>query len=651
MRISQVIIKNYRNFNNITIVPRKINGYDLVVLIGENNSGKTNILSLLNTILNPERSIRTLNFTESEFYDVSLHIEVEITFDELANSAWHCSHVQEAENDLTRLATKVADVMHDYRDEQLARSIAWTLVDNRSKAVIVADESHYWYSPDGADLHDVPLSFIRQDADLRRVFTDRTTVKKRLYAPEWQHNEELPYDMIIVGVPLSMPDGSRGAVFIYQSLEAIADATEHTKELIFLAAFIAIIMTTFFAFFLSTRITAPLRKMRQAAFEMARGHFDMKVPILTNDEIGGLAMAFNQMGRRLQFNINALNQEKEQLASILSSMADGVLTFNRDGEILITNPPAERFLQAWYFEQGNDAEAMAPLPTQVKELFARVVREEKEQSTEVTLQGRTWVILMTPLYGKTMVRGAVAVLRDMTEERRLDKLRKDFIANVSHELRTPIAMLQGYSEAIIDDIAASEDEKKEMAKVIYDESLRMGRLVNDLLDLARMEAGHIELHYEQVKLAPYIERVIRKFHGLAREKGIELEAEFRDGDMDIAFDPDRIEQVLTNLIDNAIRHTESVGAVRLIAERSGDGVTIHVQDSGSGIPEEDLPFVFERFYKADKARTRGRSGTGLGLAIAKNIVEAHKGLITVHSKLNEGTTFSFYLPARGPKGA
>ncbi|MGG1559765.1 ATP-binding protein [Geobacillus thermoleovorans] len=559
-------------------------------------------------------------------------------------------YVQEAENDLTRLATKVADVMHDYRDEQLARSIAWTLVDNRSKAVIVADESHYWYSPDGADLHDVPLSFIRQDADLRRVFTDRTTVKKRLYAPEWQHNEELPYDMIIVGVPLSMPDGSRGAVFIYQSLEAIADATEHTKELIFLAAFIAIIMTTFFAFFLSTRITAPLRKMRQAAFEMARGHFDMKVPILTKDEIGGLAMAFNQMGRRLQFNINALNQEKEQLASILSSMADGVLTFNRDGEILITNPPAERFLQAWYFEQGNDAEAMAPLPPQVKELFARVVREEKEQSTEVALQGRTWVILMTPLYGKTTVRGAVAVLRDMTEERRLDKLRKDFIANVSHELRTPIAMLQGYSEAIIDDIAASEEEKKEMAKVIYDESLRMGRLVNDLLDLARMEAGHIELKYEQVKLVPYIERVIRKFYGLAKEKQIELTAEFRDRDIEIALDPDRIEQVLTNLIDNAIRYTESGGTVRLIIEPSGDGVTIHVQDSGSGIPEEDLPFVFERFYKADKARTRGRSGTGLGLAIAKNIVEAHKGLITVHSKLNEGTTFSFYLPARGPKG-
>ncbi|BDG46670.1 ATP-binding protein [Parageobacillus sp. KH3-4] len=556
-------------------------------------------------------------------------------------------YVQEAEKELTQLATKVSEVMRDYEDEKLARSIAWTLVDHTSKAVIITDSSHYWYSPTNDELRDLPLSLIEQDKDLRKVFTEGKSVKKKAYLPNVQIGKQYS-DVIIVGVPLETANGKQGGVFIYQSLRAIEDTTRQTKKLIFLAAFIAIVLTTFFAFFLSTRITAPLRKMRQAAFEVARGKFDTKVPILTHDEIGELAMAFNQMGRRLQFNINALNQEKEQLASILSSMADGVITFNRDGEILITNPPAERFLQAWYFEQGNDAETIAPLPPQAKELFIRVVREEKEQSIELSLQGRTWVILMTPLYGKTNVRGAVAVLRDMTEERRLDKLRKDFIANVSHELRTPIAMLQGYSEAIIDDIAATDEEKKEMAKVIYDESLRMGRLVNDLLDLARMEAGHITLNYETVQLAPYIGRIIRKFQGLAKEKQIDLSAEFKNEDIQITIDPDRIEQVLTNLIDNAIRHTDQNGTVKIIAERSGDGVTIHVQDSGSGISEEDLPFVFERFYKADKARTRGRSGTGLGLAIAKNIVEAHKGTIFVHSKLHEGTTFTFYLP-NGPQ--
>ncbi|EID44979.1 ATP-binding protein [Parageobacillus thermoglucosidasius] len=556
-------------------------------------------------------------------------------------------YVQEAEKELTQLATKVSEVMRDYEDEKLARSIAWTLVDHTSKAVIITDSAHYWYSPTNDKLRDLPLSLIERDKDLRKVFTEGKSVKKKAYLPNVQIGKQYS-DVIIVGVPLETVNGKQGGVFIYQSLQAIEDTTRQTKKLIFLAAFIAIVLTTFFAFFLSTRITAPLRKMRQAAFEVARGKFDTKVPILTHDEIGELAMAFNQMGRRLQFNINALNQEKEQLASILSSMADGVITFNRDGEILITNPPAERFLQAWYFEQGNDAEIIAPLPPQVNELFIRVVREEKEQSIELSLQGRTWVILMTPLYGKTNVRGAVAVLRDMTEERRLDKLRKDFIANVSHELRTPIAMLQGYSEAIIDDIAATDEEKKEMAKVIYDESLRMGRLVNDLLDLARMEAGHITLNYETVQLAPYIERIIRKFQGLAKEKQIDLSAEFDNEDIRIRMDPDRIEQVLTNLIDNAIRHTDQNGAVKIIAEQNGGGVTIHVQDSGTGIPEEDLPFVFERFYKADKARTRGRSGTGLGLAIAKNIVEAHKGTISVHSKLHEGTTFTFHLP-NGPQ--
>jgi two-component system, OmpR family, sensor histidine kinase ResE len=555
-------------------------------------------------------------------------------------------HVEEEEKKLTQLAAKVSAVMEKHEDKELGRSIAWQLVDDISKAVIIADDEHYWYSPDNKKLADIPLTFIKKDPDLAKVFTERKKVHKKTYLPNIQLGNDRYSELLIVGVPLEMENGKYGAVFIYQSLKIVEDTTRHTTKFIFLAAFIAIVLTTIFAFFLSTRITAPLRKMRQAAFEVARGKFDTKVPILTHDEIGELAMAFNQMGRQLQFNINALNQEKEQLSSILSSMADGVITFNRNGEILITNPPADRFLQAWYYEQGRQGNEMAPLPPQVNDLFARVVSEEKEQMTEITLQGRSWVILMTPLYNQTVIRGAVAVLRDMTEERRLDKLRKDFIANVSHELRTPIAMLQGYSEAIIDDIAASEEEKKELAQVIYDESLRMGRLVNDLLDLARMEAGHITLNYEMVELGPYIERIIRKFQGLAKEKHIHLSYEIKERDMMLQLDPDRIEQVLTNLIDNAIRHTDEGGSVNVIAERSGNGIRVQVHDSGSGIPEEDLPFVFERFYKADKARTRGRSGTGLGLAIAKNIIDAHKGTISVHSKLHEGTTFTFYLPGK-----
>jgi two-component system sensor histidine kinase ResE len=232
----------------------------------------------------------------------------------------------------------------------------------------------------------------------------------------------------------------------------------------------------------------------------------------------------------------------------------------------------------------------------------------------------------------------------MTEERRLDKLRKDFIANVSHELRTPISMLQGYSEAIVDDIASTDDEKKEIAQVIHDESLRMGRLVNDLLDLARMEAGHISLNLEEISVTNFIDKINRKFQGLAKEKMISLKANIDLDETIYVLDPDKIEQVLTNLIDNAIRHTSENGTVSIVVANNENGISLKVQDSGSGIPEEDLPFVFERFYKADKARTRGRAGTGLGLAIAKNIVEAHQGKIQVHSKIGEGTTFSIFLP-------
>ncbi|MEH7608450.1 sensor histidine kinase, partial [Priestia megaterium] len=374
-------------------------------------------------------------------------------------------------------------------------------------------------------------------------------------------------------------------------------------------------------------------------------NFDTKVPILTHDEIGELAIAFNQMGRQLKFNLNALNQEKEQLSSILSSMADGVITFSRDGSILITNPPAEHFLQTWYYEQDVNNQQVPELPANVVHLFQTVVETETERSAELKIQGKTWVILMSPLYNQTKIRGAVAVLRDMSEERKLDKSRKDFIANVSHELRTPISMLQGYSEAIIDDIASTDEEKKEIAQVIYDESLRMGRLVNELLDLARMEAGHVQLHLESVAMVEFTERVLRKFQGLAKEKHIKLSLNGKiEDEFEAMIDSDRMEQVLTNLIDNAIRHTDDYGEVKLHLDKSQSEIHLSVQDTGAGIPKEDLPFVFERFYKADKARTRGKSGTGLGLAIAKNIVEAHQGIIAVESELNEGTTFFIKLP-------
>ncbi|MDR7236956.1 ATP-binding protein [Neobacillus drentensis] len=552
----------------------------------------------------------------------------------------------EMKNDLTNTAEKIANVLEEHPKEKLplGLEISWEIIDKVNKVVIIKNDREIYYSPNTDISNRLSLTDIQNDPKLSQVFSKDLSVEKVSTLSFNDSKEGDKYS--IIGVPLHLPGEEKSAVFIYQSVEVMQQTTHETTKFILLVAGVAIILTTIFAFFLSTRIAAPLRKMREAAFEVARGKFDTKVPILTHDEIGELATAFNQMGRQLKFNMSALSQEKEQLSSILSSMADGVITFNRDGTILITNPPADRFLQYWYYEMGGISTDSEAIPPEVTDLFEQAVDTEAEQVGEISFQGRHWVILVSPLYSNRFIRGAVAVLRDMTEERQLDKMRQDFIANVSHELRTPISMLQGYSEAIVDDIAESQEEKKEMAKVIYDESLRMGRLVNELLDLARMEAGHLQLTMEDVNITSFINRIIHKFQGLAKDNEIQLYAEIENETTTISFDPDRIEQVLTNLIDNAIRHTPKGGSVKLNVTSDDKGIMIRVKDSGTGIPDEDLPFVFERFYKADKARTRGRAGTGLGLAIAKNIIDAHRGHISVQSKLDHGTTFSFLLPRK-----
>ncbi|MCL6571210.1 MAG: cell wall metabolism sensor histidine kinase WalK [Bacillus sp. (in: Bacteria)] len=550
----------------------------------------------------------------------------------------------EMKEDLTNTAEKIANVLERHSNDKLplGLEISWEIIDDVTKVVIIKNDNEIYYSPNTNSAKKLSLLEINSDSELSSVFHENKTVEKISNLLAENGDKEANY--AIIGVPLQLPGEKNSAVFIYQSLEVMQATSHSTTKFILLVAGVAIILTTIFAFFLSTRITAPLRKMREAAFEVARGKFDTKVPILTHDEIGELATAFNQMGRQLKFNMSALSQEKEQLASILSSMADGVITFNRDGTILITNPPADRFLQYWYYENGEFSSDSEGIPSQVMDLFQEVVDTEMEQVDEISIQGRHWVILVSPLYSNRFIRGVVAVLRDMTEERQLDKMRKDFIANVSHELRTPISMLQGYSEAIVDDIAESQAEKKEMAKVIYDESLRMGRLVNELLDLARMESGHMQLTMEEMDIPIFIRRIIHKFQGLAKDNEINLFAEIGNEIPTSSFDADRIEQVLTNLIDNALRHTPKAGTVKISVTSEDKGILIEVKDSGSGIPEEDLPFVFDRFYKADKARTRGRAGTGLGLAIAKNIIDTHRGHISVQSKIGQGTTFSFFLP-------
>lgn len=551
-------------------------------------------------------------------------------------------HNEQSEASLRQTAAAIASIIdEDEIDDKQFAIISELLTETTNVLIAKSSDEILYARQEGINKEEIQQKIIGSKA-LEEVYASSEPIVKELKLPS-NREEDNDLNYIVLGFPLKSVEDLHGAVFIYKNPDALHQTSSETTKIVILAAAIAFILTTIFAFFLSSKITLPLRKMREHAFELAKGRFDSKIETKQNDEIGQLAVAFNQMGRQLKHHLEVINQEKEQLSSILTSMTDSVITFNRDKTILVSNPPAERLLQKWFVEKGLDSSK--PIPDELYQMLDHVLNFEDQLDEEFEMGKSYYSITISPLYSRESIRGAVAVIRDKTEETKLEKLKSDFIANVSHELRTPIAMLQGYSEAIIDGVVTTEEERIDMIRVIYDESQRMSRLVTDLLDLARMESGHMRLYKEEVPLVAVIERMTHKFDQTAKEKHVHLqiETDFPDETL-ISIDEDRIEQVLTNLIDNAIRHTPADGSVTVSMTNEQNFAKIQVRDTGQGIPQDDLPYVFERFYKADKARTRSKGGTGLGLAITKNIVEAHNGKIIVDSVEQQGTIFTFHLP-------
>ncbi|MCW1928220.1 ATP-binding protein [Bhargavaea beijingensis] len=547
----------------------------------------------------------------------------------------------QAENTLRQQAVTISKIVDQHEDPTASIYVIDDLLGEDTSAIIVdvsgkvVDAFHE--EKNGSKIREILLN----DKELSRVFGEDSPVVKEMNLPSAADADRLEAHSVLAA-PLHEGDRLNGAVFVYQNMEAVHENIRQTNYIVLLSAFIAFVLTTFFAFFLSSRITSPLRKLKEAANSLAEGRYDTEVPTPQHDEIGDLAVAFNKMGRQVKHNLEVIGQEKEQLQNILTSMTDAVISFNRDGSILLTNPPADRLLKKWR-DARKDKEG--DIPDEITGMLNHVVMYSEEVEDELPLDGQYFDITISPLYSGSYIRGAVAVFRDMTEQHRLDKVRTDFLANVSHELRTPISMLIGYSEALSDGIVETEEDREEMMKIIRDEAMRMGRLVNDTLDLTRLESGYMRLYKEPTAVRPMVERIASKFIQKARDADITLKVDAAGaGEAIVDLDEDRIEQVMTNLIDNAIRHTPSGGTVEVKSSADDGLLEVAVADTGSGIAEEDLTYVFERFYKADKARTRGKGGTGLGLAIAKNIVESHGGWIRADSRLGKGTTMTFSIP-------
>lgn len=459
------------------------------------------------------------------------------------------------------------------------------------------------------------------------------------------YNPRFNQVMVSAAVPIQVDNQTVGALVLNTSVVDIAPAIAVVRRYIVYAAVATVILAMVIGYCLSRSISQPLRRISQATRAMSQGNFSQRIEVTSQDEVGQLAESFNELAQALDDTISALRLEKDKVENVLKNMAEGVLAVDNQGRIIMANAQAARTLG---FGDGEiRGRMLAELTTfpEINELFAEVLKEKQALTAEFKLPNNRFTLAHISLLqekGETL--GAVAVLQDITGLRRLEELRRDFVANVSHELRTPLASIQAFVEALLDGMVDDPATQMKYLKVIHEETLRLKRLIHDLLDLSLIESGKAKWQVMPLNIKDLTIRVLEKLMPQIEEKALEIEIEMPE-DLPFALgNPDRIEQVLINLLHNAIQFTPAGGKIRIGASACCDEIRVSVADTGEGIPAEDLPHIWERFHKVDKSRARSSGGTGLGLAIVKHIVDAHGGRVGVESEPGKGSIFTFSLP-------
>ncbi len=453
--------------------------------------------------------------------------------------------------------------------------------------------------------------------------------------------------MLTVAVPLKDKDTITGALLLFSRVADMQSTVDAVRRIILFAAFAAVLLATLVGYLLSRSISRPLQRMSEVTLEMAQGNFRQRVEVTSVDELGRLADSFNRLAVNLDYNINALNREKGKVEKILANMAEGVIAVDGEGLVILANNRAEEKLGVERQKiLGRPLSEITACP-ELAGLFEAVLEEGEHRTLEINpVKGKTYILAhVSPLKEENGQNyGAVGVLQDISELRQLEQLRRDFVANVSHDLRTPLTSIQGFLEAMMDGMIVDEAAKNRYIQLIHQETLRLNRLIHDLLDLSLLESGKVKWELEPINVSDLISVVLLKMEPQINEQKLTVINEVTSGLPEVPGNRDRIEQVLTNLIANAIQFSPAGGTIRIQAQTSENLVTVSVGDQGPGIPPEDLPHIWERFHRVEKSRNRATGGTGLGLAIVKQIVESHGGHVDVKSELGRGSIFSFVLP-------
>lgn len=546
-----------------------------------------------------------------------------LTMNVLIRKAWEGSLHNEIESSLREktlmFATRIGSVPGDSLQEITKQAASEsneraTVIDSTGK--VLADSEA---DPANMDNH-----------------ADRPEIAAALHgqvATSTRRSRTLGVDFLYAAAPIP-----GGAVRLAHRLSAVDEANRHVRNDLLKSSAIAVLIALVLAFLATQSIGRRLARITDFAERVAAGDLSARIQEESSDEIAHVASALDKTARKLEASFRAVDTGRQSLETLLNSMQEAVIAVAEDGRVLWANQRMERLLPSG-IRLGEPLVQSARDPE-----ILRAVQKALE-SRDITVapaakifSGRVFDVTAAPMPGG----GVVAVLHDQTDIERVEKTRRDFIANVSHELRTPLTSIQGYAETVLENEDLSETTR-EFLEIIRKNALRMSRLTQDLLVLARVESGEQNFKLESATPQELLEESVQTFQEIADSRGIEL-AVMNTASSSVRVDRDAIHQVFGNLIDNAMKYGEGGGKILIGACEAGEGVQFYVRDFGAGIPSEHLPRLFERFYRVDKARSRESGGTGLGLAIAKHVVRAHGGTIKAESELNHGSTFYFTLP-------
>ncbi|SJZ30751.1 two-component system histidine kinase PnpS [Selenihalanaerobacter shriftii] len=463
-----------------------------------------------------------------------------------------------------------------------------------------------------------------------------------------RYSETLKINMKYLALPVKHSGNIVGVVRLALPLTQVKEALADIFSRVINAGLIAIIISLILGLSLTKRITKPIERMTEVAGEMAQGHLDQRLMVTSDDELGRLSYVFNNMADKLKNKINEISDEKNKIEAVLSSMGDGVIAVDNIGKIILFNPSAENFFEVKEEEIIGKYSLEVTRSHKLDQVVMESLEKGEEVSEEIEIlypEERIIRVKATSIKDQDeQIQGVVVVLRDITELRHLEQVRTEFVGNVSHELRTPLTSIKGYVETLLANDNPDSAIYKRFLNVVKDEADRLEQLIIDLLDLSKIESGISGKGYEAINLNQVIEDVLTIVMPKVSDKELNLKIDVPAELAMISGDESQIKRLYINLIDNAVKYTPNCGEVKVKVYEDDEKIWTEISDTGIGIPSEDLPRIFERFYRVDKARSRNLGGTGLGLSIVKHIIEQHNGMIDVESEVEKGTKFIFYFP-------